>query len=327
MKIYAFEVREDEKDCFHLMSAKYHIEIECSSACLTSEKIPLLEKCTAVSILGQSTIGETEAALLETQNINYLSTRSIGYNHIDLKAAKDHHIHVCNSSYAPNGVADYTIMMILLCLRKYKQALWRTQCNDFSLDGLQGRELKDLTVGILGTGKIGTMVAKELSGFGCRLLAYDIHKNPTLADQVTYMPLDEIYHQADIITLHMPLFESTYHMINDDSIAKMKKGVVIINCARGGLSDVHALTRGIESEQIGALGIDVLENEEDIIHKNLKTDIFANRDMAYLRQFKNVVHTQHMAFYTDSAVKSMVEHGITGILDMIQNKETSLQLC
>ena len=217
--------------------------------------------------------------------------------------------------------------MILLCLRNYKQALWRTQCNDYSLDGLQGRELKDLTVGILGTGRIGATVAKELSGFGCRLIAYDVHENPSLKGLVTYLSLDDVYAQADILTLHMPLFDSTYHMINKESIAKMKDGVVIVNCARGALSDVHALIEGIESQKIGALGIDVLENEEEIVHKNLKTDIISNRDMAYLRQFKNVVHTQHMAFYTDAAVRSMVDCGIAGILDLASGTKNPLQLC
>ena len=327
MKIYAFDVRDDEKQFFEEMKEKYDIELVIENENFTKEIISKLEPESGITILGLTNVNEEECAALEKQQITLLTTRSIGYNNIDLDACRKHHIHVCNSAYAPNGVADYTIMMILLCLRNYKQALWRTQCNDFSLDGLQGRELKDLTVGILGTGRIGATVAKELSGFGCRLIAYDIHENSSIQGLVEYMSLDDVYHQADILTLHMPLFDTTYHMINDASIAKMKDGVVIINCARGALSDVHALIKGIETQKIGALGIDVLENEEEIVHKNLKTDIFANRDMAYLRQFKNVVHTQHMAFYTDAAVKSMVQCGITCLIDMAEKKTTPLQLC
>lgn len=327
MKIYAFDVRDDEKQFFEEMKEKHGIELVIENENFTKEIISKLEPESGITILGLTNVNEEECAALEKQQITLLTTRSIGYNNIDLDACRKHHIHVCNSAYAPNGVADYTIMMILLCLRNYKQALWRTQCNDFSLDGLQGRELKDLTVGILGTGRIGATVAKELSGFGCRLIAYDIHENPSIQGLVEYMSLDDVYHQADILTLHMPLFDTTYHMINDASIAKMKDGVVIINCARGALSDVHALIKGIETQKIGALGIDVLENEEEIVHKNLKTDIFANRDMAYLRQFKNVVHTQHMAFYTDAAVKSMVQCGITCLIDMAEKKTTPLQLC
>lgn len=327
MKIYAFDVRDDEKQYFDKMKNLYGISLVTCKDRFSLDVIPELEPGSGITILGLSNVTEEECTALEKQKIQYLTTRSIGYNNIDLDACKKHHIHVCNAAYAPNGVADYTIMMILLCLRNYKQALWRTQCNDFSLDGLQGRELKDLTVGILGTGRIGATVAQELSGFGCRLIAYDVHENPTIKGLVKYLPLDEVYRQADILTLHMPLFDTTYHMINDGSIAKMKDGVVLINCARGALSDIHALIRGIESQKIGALGIDVLENEEEIVHKNLKTDIFSNRDMAYLRQFKNVVHTQHMAFYTDAAVKSMVECGVSCLMDMAEGKTTPLQLC
>ena len=327
MKIYAFDVREDEQQYFEELKKKYNIDLVIEEEPVSLDLLAALEPNSGITILGFTNIGEAECAVLEKQGIHYLTTRSIGYNNIDLDACRKHDIHVCNSAYAPNGVADYTIMMILLCLRNYKQALWRTQCNDYSLDGLQGRELKDLTVGILGTGRIGATVAKELSGFGCRLIAYDVHENPSLKGLVTYLSLDDVYAQADILTLHMPLFDSTYHMINKESIAKMKDGVVIVNCARGALSDVHALIEGIESQKIGALGIDVLENEEEIVHKNLKTDIISNRDMAYLRQFKNVVHTQHMAFYTDAAVKSMVECGVSCLMDMAEGKNTPLQLC
>lgn len=130
-----------------------------------------------------------------------------------------------------------------------------------------------------------------------------------------------------MITLHVPLLPDTYHMINSDSLAKMKKGVVLINCARGPLTDIKCLISGIESEQIGALGLDCIEYEEDIVHKDLRTDILSNRDMAYLRQFKNVIHTQHMAFYTDSAVKSMVEYGVRGLVEMAEGKECATQLC
>ena len=218
-------------------------------------------------------------------------------------------------------------MMILLCLRNYKQALWRTQVNDYSLGGLIGRELKDLTVGIIGTGQIGSTVIKELSGFGCRTLAYSRRKNPGIEDLAEYVPLEKLYAESDIISLHTPLTDETHHMINGDTLAKMKKGVVLINCARGALTDVKALISGIESEHIGALGLDCMEYEEDIVHRDLKTDIFANRDMAYLRQFKNVIHTQHMAFYTDSAVKSMVHCGVHGLVEMSLKKNCATQLC
>lgn len=211
---------------------------------LTIDQIRTLESGSGVSILGMYTYRRPELDLMKKQGVSCLSTRTIGYNHIDIDYARQIGLHICNARYDPHGVADYTLMMILLCLRNYKQALWRTQVNDFSLPGLIGKELKDLTVGVIGTGQIGSTVIRELSGFGCRILAYD-------------------------------------------------------SC----------------------------ENEEDIVHRDLRTDILSNRDMAYLRQFKNVVHTQHMAFYTDSAVKSMVYCGVCGLLEMKEGKTCAAQLC
>lgn len=327
MKIYAFEVRDDEAPFFQRLAAEDNIDLVLSSEGLTADRISSLEKGAGVSVLGMYRYGEKELDLLKEREIFFLSTRTIGYNHIDIEYARRIGIHVCNARYAPNGVADYTIMMILLCLRNYKQALWRTQVNDYSLSGLIGRDLKDLTVGVVGTGSIGGTVVRELSGFGCRILSCSEHKDPGLAGLTEYVSLETLYRESDVITLHVPLTPETYHMINSDTLAKMKKGVVLINCARGALTDMKSLIDGIESEHIGALGLDCMEDEENIVHRDLKTDIFSNRDMAYLRQFKNVIHTQHMAFYTDSAVESMVRCGVQGILEMSEGRPCSTRLC
>ena len=304
MKIYAFEVRDDEKEYFRSLAEKTGNEIVLDPDGLTTDRIPELEPGCGVSILGMYRYGEKELDLLKKQGVCGLSTRTIGYNHIDIEYARRIGLHVCNARYDPNGVADYTIMMILLCLRNYKQALWRTQVNDYSLSGLIGRELKDLTVGIIGTGSIGATVIRELSGFGCRIICCSRHENEEVKRFAEYVSLETLYRESDIISLHVALVPETFHMIDSSTLKQMKKGVVLINCARGSLMDMKALIEGIESEQIGALGLDCMEDEEHIVHKDLKTDIFSNRDMAYLRQFKNVIHTQHMAFYTDSAVRS-----------------------
>lgn len=258
--------------------------------------------------------------------MRYLSTRTVGYNHIDLVRARELGIRVCNASYAPNGVADFTVMMILMCLRHYKQAMWRGQVNDFSLQGLQGREMKDLTVGIIGSGKIGAQVIRNLSGFGCRMVVYDIRKNPAVEDLVEYVDMDTLLAQSDVISLHMPLLESNRHMINRETIAKMKDGVILINCSRGELMDIDALVEGVESQKIGALGMDTSEGEEGIVHEDHRVDILSNRNWFYLHQFRNVIMTQHMAFYTDAAVTSMVACGIRGIWEMASGKDCATEL-
>jgi D-lactate dehydrogenase len=326
MKVYVFNVRADEMPYYQMLREERGVDIELHPEDLSEEIISTLDRGTGISVLGMMNYDEKIMKALQKQGIFYLSTRTVGYNHIDLETAKACGIHVCHAAYAPNGVADYTIMMMLLCLRKYKQTLWRSQVNDFGLDDLMGREVKDLTVGVMGTGNIGATVIRELSGFGCKILAYDKYENPAVKGMATYMPLEEIYRQCDVITLHMPLFPETKHIINSESIAKMKKGVILINCARGELMNIESLIEGIENEHIGALGVDCLEREEDVVHKDRRDDIFSNREMAYLRQFKNVVHTQHMAFYTDAAVKSMVECGVLGVLQMANGEKCPTQL-
>ena len=214
-------------------------------------------------------------------------------------------------------------MLMLMALRKYKPALYRQSVNDYSLGGLQGRELRTMTVGIVGTGRIGRAVAEILRGFGCRMLAYDPYPADSLP-QVRYVSLAELYRQSDLITLHLPLTAENRHMIDEESIAKMKDGVVLINVSRGELTQIEALIRGIESRKIGALAMDVFEDETEIYHHRRINDIIANRSMAYLRQFPNVILTQHMAFYTDVNTVSMVECGLKGIVDMAEGRSEGL---
>ena len=326
MKICVYNLRSDEKKYFRIWKKKLNIELISSTEDPSVNDAELLEGCEGVSVLGQVCIGQELLDFWKANGIRYVSTRTIGYDHIDLAYAKQIGLRVCNVHYSPNGVADFTIMLMLMCLRNYKQALWRGQVNDFSLFGLQGREMKSMTVGVLGTGNIGYAVIQNLQGFGCKILAYDVYENDRVKEYATYVSLDEILAQSDILTLHLPLLDSTKHIINDESLKKMKDGVVLINCARGELADVRALVHGIESTKIGALGLDVVEGEEGIAHVDHRIDIISNEKMAYLRQFRNVVMTQHMAFYTEEAVEDMVHLGLSGILDMAAHEKGASEL-
>lgn len=321
MKILAFEVRDDEKKGLMETAQELGVELELSSEVPCMENVELVNGFEGVSVLGQGDINSELLSAWKKQGVDYVSTRTIGYNHIDVENARKIGIRVCNARYAPNGVADFTVMLMLMCLRNYKQALWRGQVNDFSLWGLQGKEMRSLTVGVMGTGRIGQAVIQNLRGFDCKILAYDPHPKADLMDVAEYVSLEELYRSADIITLHMPLVPATKYIINRESISMMKPGVIIINCARGPLADPDALIEGIESEKIGALGLDVIDGEEGITHVDHRVDIISNQKMAYLRQFRNVVMTQHMAFYTEEAVASMARCGIAGILDMAENKK------
>jgi len=316
MKILAFDVRDDEKDIFNQIAATDNVDVTLSKKSPTVKDIEAVKGYEGISILGMTKLNKELLTHLKEAGVKYISTRTIGFDHIDVKAANELELKICNAAYPPNGVADFTVMMMLMCIRQYKQAMWRGQVNDFSLQGLQGRDLNTMTVGVMGTGRIGAQVIKNLSGFGCKIIAYDVHENDSIKSMATYVDLDTLYAQSDIITLHMPLLSSTEHIINNESLKKMKDGVILINCARGGLTDINTLVEGIESQKIGALGIDTVEGEETIVHLDRRTDIIPNRNWFYLHQFRNVIMTQHMAFYTREAVESMVRCGIEGIVEM-----------
>lgn len=326
LKIAAFEVRSDEKQTFYALEDQLGLEISLFEEVPSLNNARLADDCAGVSILGQGNIDAELIDLWASQGVKYISTRTIGYDHIDLQHAKEAGIRVCNARYAPNGVAEFTIMLMLMSLRNSKQAMWRSKVNDFSLSGLLGRELKDLTVGVAGTGAIGQKVVELLSGFGCKILAWNRSEKEAVKKFAQYVDLDTLFRESDVITLHLPATPETYHIVNADSIAQMKDQVVLINCSRGELMDIHALVDGIESEKIGAIGMDTIEGESGVVHRDRRNDIVANRDLFYLQQFRNVVLTQHMAFYTDAAVQSMVRCGVEGIVQMAENKRCETEL-
>jgi D-lactate dehydrogenase len=206
-----------------------------------------------------------------------------------------------------------------MCERKAQQILARGAVQDYTLAGIQGREIRNLTVGIIGTGQIGATVARNLSGFGCNIIGYDIYENDNLRDLIEYVSLEKLISTSDVISLHAPLFDSNYHMINRESIAKMKDGVCIVNCGRGPLIDTEALIYGIETGKVGAAGLDVIEDELGIFHEDHRLNVLNNHQLAILKSFPNVIVTPHMAFYTDQAVSDMVEIALKSLNSFMNN--------
>ena len=326
MKIFAYEVRPDERSTFDRISKELGVEVVLSPDILTEDNVSTCDGFDGVTTLGRSHLNWDMFKKLKEQGIRAVSTRTIGYNHIDLNAAKEFGIPVCNTAYGGECVADYTVMLLLMSLRNYKPALWRMQVNDYSLGGLIGRQVHSLTVGIVGTGRIGRQVMKNLSGFGCKILCYDPFPSEEAAKLGTYVPLEEIWKNCDAISFHAPLTKDNVHMVNRETLAQMKDGVVLINTARDGLMDMDAVTEAVENQKIGKLALDVFEDEEGIYHRDRRDDIIKNRSMAYLRQFPNVVMTPHMAFYTEEAVESMVIGGVKGLCDLVETGKTATRI-
>lgn len=321
MKIFVYSYREfDEAEYFQKFSREYGVEIGMTTDDPTMENAHLAAGYEYLSIITT----KIDAGLMERFHelgVKKISTRTIGYDHVDIRAAKRLGMHVSNVSYSPECVADYTVMLMLMSIRRMKRIMQREEINDFSLPGIQGRELPNFTVGVLGTGRIGRAVIRDLSGFGCRIYAYDKYENDSVKEHAQYADLETIYRECDLITLHMPLLEDNHHIIDADAIAKMKEGVVIINTARGGLIDTKALIEGIEAGKISAAGLDVIEDEFGMYYFDRKSDILSKRDLYILRGFPNVIVTPHMAFYTDQVVSDMVKNSILSCMYHAEGKE------
>lgn len=310
MKLFVYSYREfDEAEFFQKFAEEYQVELGICHDAPTMENAYLAEGYPYVSII-TTKIDEDLMNRFHALGVKMISTRTIGYDHIDLEAARKCGISVGNVTYSPECVADYTVMLMLMSIRKMKRIMQREEINDFSLPGIQGKEMPNFTVGVLGTGRIGRAVIRDISGFGCKIYAYDQYENDEVKKYVQYASLEEIYEKCDMITLHMPLTEANMHLIDAEAIKKMQDGVVLINTARGGLIDTKALIDGLESGKIGAAGLDVIEDEFGMYYFDRKSDVLSKHDLYILRGFPNVIVTPHMAFYTDQAVSDMVKHSI-----------------
>lgn len=245
---------------------------------------------------------------LKQSGIQFLITRSAGFNHIDLQAAKRLNIRVANvPQYSPYAVAEHAVALMLVLNRKIIRAHHRLMDLNFSLNGLVGFDVHGKTVGIIGLGKIGRVVARILCGFGCKILGYDVIPDRSLEKdcRVHFTTLDELYKKSDIITLHAPLNVQTHYLINQESLSKMKKGVMLINTSRGGLINTRDVISAVKSEQIGYLGLDVYEEENELFFEDHSEDILQDDVIARLMTFPNVLITSHQAFLTREAIENI----------------------
>lgn len=321
MKIAVYNCRPfDELAYFKRMEQETGAEIICCPDAPDLSNVRVAKGCEAIDITTSKMTKELIGAFAGI-GVKYIATRTIGYDHIDRAACEECDIHVSNSPYGPNGVADYTVMLILMSIRKAKRILQRGELQDYTLFGNRGREMKDLTVGVVGTGNIGAAVVKNLTGFGCRILAYDLYEKEEVKNDAEYVKLDTLLAQSDVITFHMPLTDDNFHIINRESIAGMKDGVILINTARGGLIDTEALLEGLESGKIGGAGLDVVEDEFGLYYYDHKNDVLKNRSIGILRAMPNVTVTHHMAFYTDNYTKTVVRDSIKSCILFMEGKE------
>jgi D-lactate dehydrogenase len=321
MKVAVYSTHNFEKG-FLLRAATGKHELILLEPQLSLTTAGLSDGCKAVCIFVNDDGSKDVLKKLSAVGIKYMVLRSAGFNHVDIKAAKELGIRVARvPEYSPYAVAEHTVALMLALNRKLVLAHNRIRDLNFSLNGLTGFDMHNKTVGIIGTGKIGRIVAEILHGFGCSIMAYDIMPDNDWANRygVVYTGIDNLCTQSDIITLHAPLNEQTRYIINRHRIAEMKKGVMLINTSRGALVNTKDIIAALKSGQIGYLGLDVYEEERGLFFEDHSGDILQDDVIARLMTFSNVLITSHQAFLTDTALHNIAETTVAN-LDCFENQ-------
>jgi D-specific alpha-keto acid dehydrogenase len=315
MTIYGCE--PDEAVLFRELAPRCRVTLTITEAAVSEANIDLAAGNRCISVGHKTRIANSTLLALSRAGVTYISTRSIGYNHVDVEYAESVGICVENVAYSPDSVADYTLMLILMALRNAKSMIRQADVHDYRLNDVRGKELRDLTVGVIGTGRIGAAVIDRLRGFGCRTLAYDIRAS-TAAD---YVPLDELLLLSDIVTLHTPLTADTHHLLSRERIQQLKHGAFVVNTGRGALLDTEALVPALESGRLGGAALDVLEGEEGIFYADCRNKPIESQLLLRLQRLPNVLVSPHTAYYTDRALSDAVENSIGNCLKFERRKQ------
>ncbi|PSB12551.1 hydroxyacid dehydrogenase [Pleurocapsa sp. CCALA 161] len=322
MKIAVFSAKPYDRQFLAQVNQKYGHELKFLDAGLDAQTAGLASGFEAVCVFVNDRLDRETIQILSSQGVKLIALRCAGYNNVDLEAAAELGLAVVRvPAYSPHAVAEHAIALILTLNRKIHRAYYRVREGNFALNGLLGFDLHGRTVGIVGTGKIGRLTGQILHGFGCRILAYDLNPNQEFAEQFgEYVSLEDLLAQSDIISLHCPLTEDNYHLINTAAISQMKPGVMLINTSRGGLIDTKAVIRGLKSQQIGYLGLDVYEQEGKLFFEDLSGEIIQDDDFERLLTFPNVIITGHQAFFTAEALNNIAETTLSNITAIALNQ-------
>lgn len=328
MKIAFFGTKEYDRQHFQ----KYHDEergghtIKFLRPRLSAETAIMAKGFDAVCAFVNDDLSSDVINILEHCGIRYILMRCAGYNNIDMDAARNCSITVARvPAYSPEAVAEHAMTLLMSANRRIHKAYNKVRDNDYSLIGLSGINLHGKTAGIIGTGKIGLAMIRICKGFGMTVIAHDPYPNEDAAKTIGYhyvSSLDELYSRSDIISLHCPLLNSNYHLINEDAITKMKDGVILINTSRGGLIDTEDLITGIKNGKFHAVGLDVYEEENGLVFNNMSGSILEHTTTARLLSFPNVILTSHQGFLTSEALEAIAETTIQNATDLENGIQT-----
>lgn len=322
MKIAFFDAKSYDKPSFEKYSAQKNIKIKYYETKLTEDTAELAKGCDGVCVFVNDTVNAAVIDKLVEYGCKVIALRCAGFNNVDIKYASNK-LHVVRvPAYSPYAVAEHAMAMLLTSIRRIHKAYIRTRDFNFSLNNMTGFDLHGKTVGVIGTGKIGRVFIDICRGFGMKIIAYDIYHS----DGIDYVTPDELFKQSDIISLHCPLTDDTRYLINEETIAKMKKGVVIINTSRGALIDSEALLEGIKARHIGAACLDVYEEEADFFFEDFSGHILEDDTLARLISMPNVIVTSHQAFLTEEALDNIAQTTVENIVSLFETGKCANEL-
>lgn len=333
MKILFYDTKNYDRESFNAAVQSFvaagkiadgEIEVEYIKSDLDSRTAALAEGCDAVCAFVSSDVSAHTLEILHEKKVGLVLMRCAGFNNVDMEKAAEYHIRVMRvPGYSPEAVAEHAMALALACNRRLHKAYNKVRENDFSLSGLMGFNFYQKTAGIIGTGKIGAAMCRICRGFGMKVIAYDVYENPSLKDFVEYVSLDRLLAESDVISLHCPLMDSTYHLINIDTIKKMKDGVILVNTSRGALVKTQDLIEGIRMHKFAGVGLDVYEEETKNVFEDRSDEILEHSTTARLLSFPNVMITSHQGFFTREALTAIAETTLTNALDYQNGKESA----
>jgi D-lactate dehydrogenase len=322
MKIIFFSAKPYDKIFFDRINSQYGFELEYYETHLGPHIVNVVEDAAAVCVFVNDKLNAAVLEILAAKGVKIIALRCAGFNNVDMEAAKKLGLQVCRvPAYSPEAVAEHAVAMLQTINRKTHKAYNRVREQNFSLNGLLGFNLHGKTIGVVGTGKIGKAFCNIMLGFGCNILAYDIYPDAALtAKGIAYVAFDDLLKRSDIISLHCPLTPENHYLINKDTLSQMKAGVTLINTSRGGLINTADIIQALKTKQVGALCIDVYEQEEKLFFRDLSGSIIDDDNIQRLMSFPNVLITAHQAFFTEEALSEIAQVTLHSIAQLNDNK-------
>lgn len=329
VKVAFFDTKPYDQASFEEANRAHGFDLRYFEDKLTPDSTALADGCRVVCAFVNDRLTAETLTALKRRGVELVALRCAGYNNVDLKAAYGSMPIVRVPDYSPHAVAEHAVALALALNRKIHKAYQRTRDGNFSLVGLTGFDMAGKTVGVVGTGRIGRLAATIFKGFGMEVLLHDARPDEAFAASlgVRYVPLDEMYRQADLLTLHCPLTGQTYHLIGAESLAKMKRGVMILNTSRGALVDAPALIEALKSGQVGSAGLDVYEEEAEYFFEDFSNQVIPDDVLSRLLTFNNVLVTSHQAFLTKEALGNIAQTTLKNIADFVGGKPLPNQIC